>query len=550
MGLLSEFELWMFLAGLGIFLFGMHMMEESIRVLSGGAFKSLIRKYAGTRPRAISSGVISTAVLQSSSAVSLMVLAFVGAGIMNLIQAISVMMGAKIGTTATAWIVAVFGFEFNIDSFTLPLIGIGGLGIIILAKSPRYVNISKLLVAFGFLFMGLDYMKSSVDQFSDLLDTAVLSGYGIIVFALAGMVMTAIMQSSSATIAIVLTMLFSEVIDFQAGAAMVVGANVGTTITVLLGSIGGMYIKKQAAFSQLIFTITTAVVTLLFLPLFAWLVLTFLGFEQNVVLGLALFHTLFNVLGVMLFYQFIPALANKAEQWIPEKTIHLSNYIHKTDPAITDAAIEAFRKEIGNQLKLTLTFIDYLFRPGKHLTGIGYSDLEKYHAELFGYYTQIHIVGLDEEVSRRLDELLRASRNIMNTAKNMNDAAIAISMLKKERDALSEVAYSSIKSRFLNVIDKSLAFQKAIDGESPELDSEVLQKELSDQVDQSDKELIKRCSDAIHRSQSQNLEITSLLMLNRSVTQSCRMILFSLKALMKYSEADLKTKSEVVEIEH
>jgi len=200
--LLSEFEIWMFLAGLGIFLFGMHMMEESIRVLSGGAFKSLIRKYTGTRLRAIFSGIFSTAVLQSSSAVSLMVLAFVGAGIMNLVQAISVMMGTKIGTTATAWIVAVFGFEFNIDSFSLPLIGIGGLGMILLAKSPRYVNISKFLVAFGFLFMGLDYMKSSVDQFSEMIDPAVFAGYGIIVFALAGMVMTAVMQSSSATIAL------------------------------------------------------------------------------------------------------------------------------------------------------------------------------------------------------------------------------------------------------------------------------------------------------------------------------------------------------------
>lgn len=549
MGFLSEFELWMFLAGLGIFLFGMHMMEESIRVLSGGAFKSLIRKYAGTRSRAISSGIVSTAVLQSSSAVSLMVLAFVGAGIMNLIQAISVMMGAKIGTTATAWIVAVFGFEFNIDSFTLPLIGIGGLGIIVLAKSSRYVNISKLLVAFGFLFMGLDYMKSSVDQFSELLDPALLSGYGTVAFALAGMVMTAIMQSSSATIAIVLTMLFSEVIDFQAGAAMVVGANVGTTITVLLGSIGGMFIKKQAAFSQLIFTVSTAVITLLILPMLTWLVLMVFGFNQNVVLGLALFHTLFNVIGVMLFYPIIPALAEKAEQWFPEKEVHLSTFIHKTEPTIVDAAIEAFRKEIGNQLKHTLTFIDSLFTPVKLSSGIGYSDLENYHAEIFGYYTQIHVVGLDEEDSRRLDELLRASRNIMNTAKNLNDASGAVLMLKKEKDVLYVAAYTLIKSRLSNVIEKSMDFLKAVESDEA-INIKAVQKELSDLIDKSDKEFIKRCSNAIQLSDSPNTEITSLLMLNRSVTQSCRMILFSLKALINSSVEGEKTKLEVIEIEH
>jgi len=550
MGLLSEFELWMFLAGLGIFLFGMHMMEESIRVLSGGAFKSLIRKYAGTRPRAISSGMISTAVLQSSSAVSLMVLAFVGAGIMNLVQAISVMMGAKIGTTATAWIVAVFGFEFNIDSFTLPLIGIGGLGIIVLAKSLRYVNISKLLVAFGFLFMGLDYMKTSVDQVSELIDPAMFSGYGIIVFAIAGMVMTAIMQSSSATIAIVLTMLFSGVIDFEAGAAMVVGANVGTTVTVLLGSIGGVQIKKQAAFSQLVFTVTTAAVTLLILPLLAWVVLTGFGFDQNVVLGLALFHTIFNVLGVVLFYRFIPALAVKAEQWIPEKETRLSVYIHKTDPAVAEAGMEAFRKEVGYQLMYTLTFIDSLFKPEKRSPGVGYSDLEKYHAKLFSYYTQIHLEGLGEEDSVRLDQMLRASRNIMNTAKNINDAIFAVTMLKKESDEFNKAAFFSIKSRVFTVIDKGLILHKIIDGEDIDVDVDLVLTELAAVIDRSDKEFINRCGDEIRRPKSQSAEITSLLMLNRSVTQSCRMILFSLEALLNTPAREGNLKSEMIEIEH
>jgi len=238
MDLIADLQIWLLLAGLGMFLFGMHMMEESIRILSGAAFRGLIRRYTGTRIKAILSGMISTAVLQSSSAVSLMVLAFIGAGVMNLVHAIAVMMGAKVGTTATAWLVAVFGFSFDIDSFTLPLIGIGGLGIILLARSPRYVNISKFLVAFGFLFMGLDYMKTSVEELTSVIDPAVFIGYGIIVYALVGMFLTAIMQSSSATIAIVLTLLFNNVLDFESGAAMVVGAKVGTTITVLLGSIG------------------------------------------------------------------------------------------------------------------------------------------------------------------------------------------------------------------------------------------------------------------------------------------------------------------------
>jgi phosphate:Na+ symporter len=447
MSVLAEFELWKFLAGLGIFLFGMHMMEESIRVLSGAAFKSLIRRYTNTRPRAILSGIVSTAVLQSSSAVSLMVLAFVGAGIMNLVQAIAVMMGAKIGTTATAWIVAVFGFQFNIDSFSLPMIGIGGLGIILLARSPRYVNISKFLVAFGFLFMGLDYMKTSVEDVSELIDPAAFAGYGIVVFTLLGMFLTAIMQSSSATIAIVLTMLFSGVIDFQSGAAMVVGANVGTTITVLLGSIGGTFTKKQAAVSQLVFTTGTAVVILIILPLLVWLVLNPLGFSGNLVLGLAFFHSLFNVLGVIFFYPLIPKLAARAEKWIPEEQLELSRYIHITDPAIEEAAIEAFRKEIICQLTHSLRYIHSILHPKIAKGQLRYEDLEFYNGEIFGYYSRIQSGELEEKFEKPLDELLRASRNIMNSVKNIHESANEFAILAKEDDQLHISGFQNIKDR-------------------------------------------------------------------------------------------------------
>jgi phosphate:Na+ symporter len=144
----ETFDMWMFLAGLGIFLFGIYLMEESIRLLSGRAFKSMIRRYTATPVRGILSGSVSTAVLQSSSAVSLMVLAFVGAGIMNLINAVAVMMGAKIGTTMTAWIVAVFGFKFSIEAFALPMIGIGGLGLIIPDDNPVAQNASTEYAGF------------------------------------------------------------------------------------------------------------------------------------------------------------------------------------------------------------------------------------------------------------------------------------------------------------------------------------------------------------------------------------------------------------------
>jgi len=533
MEFLSEFDLWSFLAGLGIFLFGMHMLEESIRILSGAAFKSLIRRYTDSRLKAIFSGIVSTAVLQSSSAVSLMVLAFVGAGIMNLVQAITVMMGTKIGTTTTAWIVAVFGFEFNIDAFSLPLIGIGGLGIILLAGSPRYVNISKLLVSFGFLFMGLDFMKTSVQDFSGYIEPEALAQYGVLLFALVGLIMTAVMQSSSATIAIVLTMLFSGVITFEAGAAMVIGANVGTTVTVLLGSIGGIHTKKQAAVSQLVFTVGTAIAALLILPLLSWLVLTGFGFESNYVLGLALFHTIFNVLGVMIFYPLVPALATKAEQWIPDHAVQLCSFIHKTDPEVLDAGIEAFRKEILLQLNYSLAFIRARSGIGASTSSTEYQDLERYHAEIFEYYTRLLKNEMMQEESEEIDRLLRVSRSIMNACKNIDESAGELKALEKE-DAIHQSAWNSIRKRLdeMTNLHKLLITNEKEEWVFSDTASSEIER-LHTYIENEDKEFIRMCGQSFASPGLKKADVTTLLMLNRTVTQSCRMLIYGVKTLLE-----------------
>jgi phosphate:Na+ symporter len=535
MSIFSQFEIWTFFAGLGIFLFGMHMMEESIRILSGAAFKSIIRKSTGTRLKGIFSGIFSTAILQSSSAVSLMVLAFVGAGIMNLVQAISVMMGAKIGTTATAWIVAVFGFQFNIETFSLPMIGIGGLGMIALARSPKYVNISKFLVAFGFLFMGLDYMKTSVEEISDILDPAMFTGYGVLVYALAGLILTAIMQSSSATIAIILTMLFSGVLSFSSGAAMVIGANVGTTVTVMLGAIGGIHTKKQAAVSQLLFTSGTAIIALLLLPALIWVVLDLFSFDDSLVLGLALFHSIFNIGGVMLYYPFIPQLASRVEKWIPEKTVSLSSYIHKTDPKIVEAGVVAFKKEIVCQLQYTLDFLQPIFKLGLPLRKFSYSDLERYHAEIFGYYTSLRSDNLDLPTQENLDKLLRVSRSLMNSAKYLLEAKDELLVLESEADEIHQKAYRKIKGR----IDALISTGRKLDNERPdsgEIEIKSAIEELHEMVEAEDKEYINMCSVAVNSPDFKKTEVTFLLMLNRVVTQSCRMMVYGMRTLSEPEE--------------
>lgn len=183
-----EFDFWMLFAGIGIFLFGIYLMEESLKAISGRAFKDFIRRYTSNRFKALGTGTLATAVLQSSSAVILMVLAFVGAGIMQLSSAFGVILGSNLGTTFTSWIVASLGFKVDIESLSLPFIGIGGMSLIFLGRTSKIANYSKLMVGFGFLFLGLSYMKTSVEQVTQNFDLSAIADYPLLFFVLIGFV--------------------------------------------------------------------------------------------------------------------------------------------------------------------------------------------------------------------------------------------------------------------------------------------------------------------------------------------------------------------------
>ena len=544
---------WKFLAGLGIFLFGMLMMEESIKLLSGRSFKILIRRYTGSRVKGLLTGIASTAILQSSSAVSLMVLAFVGAHLVSLVNAIAVIMGAKVGTTITAWIVAIFGFKFKIEAFALPLIGLGGVGLIFLSKSPRYINISKLLISFGFLFHGLDFMKTSVEQLAAAIDIAALPTFGPFVYILAGILLTAVMQSSSATLAVVLTTLFTGIIDFQAGAAMVIGANVGTTVTILLGAIGGTPAKKQAAVSSLVFSAGTATVVVFLLPLLTWVILDLFAFAENPVLGVALFHTLFNVTGVIIFFPLVPFMASRLERFFIEKKPVLTRYIINTAPEVPDAAIAALRKEIQHQLHLSTLYITRKYKidsPARLRTSklkqapdkagleklIHYADLEQLHAEIFAFYARVQAQPLDENEAMRMEPLMRASRSIMNATRNFNEILGEINdigndekafMVGMHQDFMTRLA--TMKSR-VETIMAAMASQTEIE---PKQDIQGLLNNYFFAVEEEDKQFIRACSKAVSRKEIREADVSRLLMANRLFTQSCRMIVLSMQGLTR-----------------
>lgn len=434
--LIEHLDIWKFLAGLGIFMFGMFLLEESIKQLSGKAFKRFIRRTTTGKLRSIFSGIFATAILQSSSAVSLMTLAFAGAGIMSMPNAIGVIMGTNVGTTITGWIVATLGFKLNIESISLPFIGIGGLGLIFFGTSKKYSGFSKLFVGLGFLFMGLDYMKTSVEQFTKTIDIEDFPHYGTWFYVLIGFALTALMQSSSATLAIILTALNAKILLFSEGAAMVIGANMGTTVTIMLGAIGSVQIKKQIAASHFLFNLVTGIVALLILPLFLKFIIWLEAGEHNDVLGIALFHTLFNILGVIIFFPFINQLVKWLLKTFPDKKHDVTQFINNVSHDLPEAAIQAIKQETEHLLKETIklgkivlprnaeakksSFIPNIdsFRTKSEISPEEqFNNIQLLHKEITIYATNVRTEEIEAEDSERMHHFIHASMMLSQVSK-------------------------------------------------------------------------------------------------------------------------------------
>ena len=552
--MLQEFDIWKLLAGLGIFMFGMFLMEESIKKLSGRSFKRLIREYTTGKIKSISSGIFVTSILQSSSAVSLMILAFVGAGIMTMESAIGVILGSNLGTTITAWIVATIGFKLNIESFALPLIGSGGLGIIFLGKSEKYSNISKLLVGFGFLFMGLDYMKASVETFTTTFDITSIPNYGLVVYLGIGFLLTAIMQSSSATIAIILTMLNAELLAFDEAAAMVIGANVGTSVTILLGAIGAVQVKKRVAYSHLVFNLITGILALALMPVLIYIVLSIFDPVENAVLGLALFHTLFNFIGVLVFYPFIHFFAKLLTKAFPDRKTELTLFINNTTTDIAEASISAMRKEtihlVKNVLRHNLSILNIeeklVFSEYdqnnlvKKLTRISHEDkyqnLKLLQTEILTFAAEIQEHELIESESGDLNRYLHAARMALHSAKTLKDIKHDFEEFESADNIFLNNQYTHFRKRLMETY---LKIDKLIEENGKKDKTKTILKILKG-LKKNDKNFVSRTTQAILRKQIKHLNVSTAIIVNRAFVQSSKQILLALKELQLSTEESVQ----------
>ena len=296
-----------FAGGLGLFLLGMWLMTDGLKMAAGQALERILGAWTRTRLRGLASGMLVTTLVQSSSAVTVAVIGFANAGILSFAQTMWVIFGANVGTTMTGWLVALIGFNLKIEAFALPAIGIGML-LRLTGEGTRRSAYGIALAGFGALFLGIDVLK---DAFAGIGDRITLDAWadagpaGWPVYVAIGLVLTVLMQSSSAALAVALTATAGGVLPLTPAAALVVGVNVGTTVKALLATIGATPNARRAAAAHVIFNVLTAVAALLLLvPLLAAIAATarLFGAATDAPLQLAAFHTVFNLLGVLLIW--------------------------------------------------------------------------------------------------------------------------------------------------------------------------------------------------------------------------------------------------------
>lgn len=342
--------------GLGLFLLGMTAMTEALKEAAGPSLKTLLSKFTNGKLSAIVTGLVFTVSVQSSSATTLATIGFVNAGLLNLSQSLGVIYGANLGTTLTGWIVSLFGFKIKLSVMSLPLIGLGAF-LKVFGKG-RAQAIGYSLAGFGLLFLGIDTMQLGMADASKWFSLAGFHAHEIsdrLLLVLIGALMTIVLQASAAALAITLTAMATGIIELPEAAALAIGQNLGTTITALLGSIAATANAKRAAVAHVAFNFLTGIIALiLFIPLIdlvIWLAATF-NIEDKPSY-LAIFHTTFNVMGVVVLAPFIE-LKSKLLGRLFHDTEEFGKpvYLDRHALAIPEMAIETVEREYKNLLAI------------------------------------------------------------------------------------------------------------------------------------------------------------------------------------------------------
>ena len=484
---------------LGIFIYGMKLMSEGLQKVAGNKMRDILKGMTKNRVLGIFTGFLITALIQSSSATTVMVVSFVNAGLLSLTESFGVIMGANIGTTVTLWIISILGFKVKMTIVATALIGI--FFPFMFSSKEKHRNIAEFVLGFGILFIGLDFLKHSVPHPSDAMleSMQIFSNLGpfnygsILLFVLFGTILTVVVQSSSAATAITLTLVMNGWIPFELGAAMILGENIGTTITANLAAmVANVHAKRSARFHLLFNLFGVIWILILFKP-FTGAIESMLGSDLfsfladkagkgNEGIALALFHTTFNFLNVVLLFAIVPFLGRWVVKMVPTETDedeefklqHISTGLMSTPSlSILEAKKElmSFGKLVN---KMSNNVYDLFFetqkKPQKLINKIKEREdiTDRMDEELTSFLTKV----AESDLSKDSSSLIHRMMSISNDLERIGDIYFEITKnyerIKKENVELPANAKEEIKD-IMKLVMKSIKLMRNNLDESKEL---------------------------------------------------------------------------------
>lgn len=395
------------------------MLESALHALSGRAFKLFLRRQTGNTFRAILSGALATAVLQSSSMVSLLVMSLAGAGVLGLKNGIGMIMGANVGTTATGWLITLLGFRFSIELIIAPLLAAGGL-LAILGKSEKPRRYSKLIMGFALLFLGLGMMKDGMAGAAAAIQPEWLRGHSMAWFLGFGVLFAAIVHSSSAAMTLSLASLAAGIISLEQAAFITIGSELGTTITALTATLRANEIRRKVGWSQFYFNLISAVLAIATMGLIFGL----MPAGMDPLIRLVTFQTTINVLGIALVAPLLNPFTAFIHRMVPGGQTQLAQYIVQIDPGDTENALEALQSE-------TRRFIQQAIHVNRLQLGLerdpetdpadAYSDLKNYESEISTYYVRMQQPNITRPEADAINRCITGIRNAALSAKDLKD---------------------------------------------------------------------------------------------------------------------------------
>ena len=498
------------LGALGMFLYGMNLMSAGLQKAAGSKLRNLLTAMTSNPFKGVMSGLGITSVIQSSSATTVMTVGFVNAGLLTLTQAIGVIMGANIGTTVTAWMVSLVGFKADVSALAVPLMAVGF--ILSLSKRDKRRNISELIVGFALLFLGLSLMKESVPDLKETPEVLAFIqewtsfGFGsVLIFLLFGTVLTLVLQSSSATMALTLIMVNMGWIPFEMGAAMVLGENIGTTITANIAAAVGNANARRAALAHTLFNVFGVCWALiLFTPFleFVGTTITWLGLPNplyidhtvamtadeatSTLYGISMLHTLFNVINTFVLVWFTKQIASLVTRLIKDKKSNEEDvvklkYIDAGPLSTAELSVEQARNEVIHFAEISRRSVDFIHRivhakDNKEFEAMR-DKLVKYEeiADRIEYEIAAFLNAMpDESISEETRETVKRMYKIIGELESLGDSGEAISRILSRRNSHSQT-FSDEQVERIDTILKALdrAYEVMIQNLRNENDVEI-----------------------------------------------------------------------------